>query len=80
MQKYLVSFAQTHSEFRLPELQSIAELYGINYELENNDVEKPLMVILLESEEHARLLARRCILIKYVTRLSHIALLLSIVG
>ena len=67
---YLFHFAQAHNDFRLPELQSIAELYGIPYSLPpqegDRDPSRPFMVIDLEGEEHARILAKRCILIKYV--------------
>jgi tRNA (guanine10-N2)-methyltransferase len=68
--RYLLHFAQAHNDFRLPELQSIAELYGIAYSLppqeEDHDPTRPFMVIEVEKEEHVRILARRCILIKYV--------------
>ncbi|KAF8972985.1 tRNA guanosine-2'-O-methyltransferase [Flammula alnicola] len=68
--RYLFHFAQAHHDFRLPELESIAELYGISFSLpqeaENRDPIRPFMVVELEEEEHARLLARRCILIKAV--------------
>lgn len=68
MAQYLVQFAQAHNDFRLPELQSIAELHNISYSLskepENYDPDRPWTVIELEEEEHARILARRCILIK----------------
>jgi len=64
--RYLFHFAQTHNEFRLPELASIAELYGISYTLlkEACDATRPFMVIELKEEKHARLLAKRCTLIK----------------
>jgi len=72
--RYLLHFAQAHSDFRLPELQSIAELYGIAYSLppqeEDRDPTRPFMVIDVEGEEHARILARRCILIKYVLEIN----------
>lgn len=68
MPRYLVQFAQAHNDFRLPELQSIGELLGITVTLpidpESRDPMRPFMVIDLEEEMHARLLARRCILIK----------------
>ncbi|KAJ3512258.1 hypothetical protein NLJ89_g3627 [Agrocybe chaxingu] len=68
--RYLFHFAQAHDEFRLPELASVAELHGISYSLpqepENRDPKRPYMVIDLEREDHARTLARRCILIKAV--------------
>ena len=62
---YLIVFAQAHDEFRLPELLSVAELHGFEITIpEDLDVKRPIAVVELESEEHARLLARRCILIK----------------
>lgn len=64
--KYLVVFAQSHSDFRIPELKSISELHGFPLLLpEPCDPNRPFMVIELDQEEHARLLAKRCILIKY---------------
>nr|VWO99928.1 Lysophospholipase 1 (EC (Phospholipase B 1) [Ganoderma boninense] len=65
--QYLFVFAQVHDEFRIPELFSISELYGFDIEFpDENDTSRPFMILGLESEEHARLLARRCILIRYV--------------
>ncbi|KAF8806675.1 tRNA guanosine-2'-O-methyltransferase [Phlegmacium glaucopus] len=70
MPSYLFHFADAHNEFRLPELKSIAELYGFPITLPQNDDDRdptrPCMVIELEEEEHARILANRCILIKSV--------------
>ncbi|KIJ49558.1 hypothetical protein M422DRAFT_161287 [Sphaerobolus stellatus SS14] len=63
----LLQFAQTHDEFRLPELQSVAETYGFEVGLpENPDITRPFMVVTLEEEKHAKLLAERCILVKSV--------------
>lgn len=69
---YLFVFAQAHEEFRVPELRSIAELYGFHigfdhYTTEDlaNAVKRPFMILRLREVEHARLLASRCILIKY---------------
>ena len=70
MPSYLFYFADAHNAFRLPELKSIAELYGFSIGLPQNpddrDPTRPCMVIELEEEEHARILANRCILIKHV--------------
>lgn len=64
-QQYLIVFAQAHEDFRIPELLSIAELYGFPLSIENDlDPSRPFGVLALEQEEHVRLLARRCILIK----------------
>lgn len=63
--RYLFAFAQVHEEFRIPELQSIAELYNIDVAVpENVDVSRPFMILELDTEEQARTLASRCILVK----------------
>jgi len=69
---YLFVFAQAHDGFRIPELQSISELHGFTIGFSRyNDlqrmeaaVKRPFMILELEKEVHARLLAERCILIK----------------
>ncbi|KAF8650390.1 hypothetical protein AX16_005198 [Volvariella volvacea WC 439] len=65
--RYLFVFAQAHNDFRIPELQSISELHGfqVNYE-QPSDPSRPFMVVDLCEESHARILARRCILVKAV--------------
>jgi tRNA (guanine10-N2)-methyltransferase len=68
--KYLLHHAIAHPEFRLPELQSVAELYGFESTLklpekeEDRDPKSPFLIVELEEEEHARQLAKRCVLIK----------------
>jgi tRNA (guanine10-N2)-methyltransferase len=65
--KFLFVFAQAHSDFRIPELLSVAELYGFEPVFpETVDQSRPFMVVDLQAAEHATLLARRCILIKFV--------------
>ncbi|KAH8994742.1 tRNA guanosine-2'-O-methyltransferase [Lactarius hatsudake] len=65
--QYLVVFAQAHEDFRVPELRSIAELYGFPLTIPHDfDSSRPFGVLTLDQEEHARFLARRCILIKAV--------------
>lgn len=70
---YLFVFAQAHNNFRLAELRSIAELYGFDFSLapasDDQDPSRPYMVIDLSEEAHARMLARRCILVKQVEHL-----------
>ncbi|EJD03356.1 RNA methylase [Fomitiporia mediterranea MF3/22] len=76
----IVHFAQVHSEFRLPELESIAELYDFRFSRpapgslqdsssEDWDPMRPFWVMDFEREEHARYLAERCILVKSVYEL-----------
>ncbi|KAI0821690.1 tRNA guanosine-2'-O-methyltransferase [Trametes gibbosa] len=69
--QYLFVFAQVHEEFRVPELLSVAELYGFEIKFSEDPKDpkataRPFMVLELQNEEHARLLARRCILIRSV--------------
>ncbi|KAG6920243.1 hypothetical protein DXG01_005012 [Tephrocybe rancida] len=70
MLKYLLVFADVHHDFRIPELQSVSELHGLPLtfpeSLEDQDPRRPYMVVGLEQEEHALVLARRCILVKSV--------------
>lgn len=68
--EYIFVFAQVHEEFRIPELLSVSELYNISIVFSGGDsasadVSRPFMILGLESEEHARILASRCILIKF---------------
>ncbi|KAH8107747.1 tRNA guanosine-2'-O-methyltransferase, partial [Cristinia sonorae] len=64
---YLFQFAQVHEEFRIPELLSVSELYGFKIQFPDEiDITRPFMVLGLESDDHARLLTRRCILVKSI--------------
>jgi len=69
--RYLFVFAQAHVEFRIPELVSIAELNGFTIIFpdihEERDPTRPFMILGLEEDEHARIFARRCILVKYIS-------------
>lgn len=63
--QYLFVFAQVHEEFRIPELQSVAELQGFDVTFPPPlDVSRPFMIVELKEESHALILARRCILVK----------------
>jgi len=71
--EYLFVFAQSHEEFRVPELLSISELYGFTIGLDryptsvlDKVVKRPFMILTLDKEEHAKILAERCIMIKCV--------------
>jgi tRNA G10 N-methylase Trm11 len=72
--EYLFVFAQSHEEFRVPELLSISELYGFAIGLDryassvlDKVVKRPFMILTLDKEEHAKILAERCIMIKCVS-------------
>jgi len=68
--KYLLHFAVAHDDFRLPELGSVSQLFNIEIGLPDDskdyDPKRPFMIVRLECDKHARLLARRCIMIKSV--------------
>jgi tRNA (guanine10-N2)-methyltransferase len=71
--EYLFVFAQSHEEFRVPELLSISELHGFTIGFDRyanvleEAVKRPFMILTLDKEEHARILAQRCIMIKCVS-------------
>jgi tRNA G10 N-methylase Trm11 len=65
---FLFVFAQSHAEFRIPELESVSELYGFKIrfidDCDGNDPHRPFMILDLDNQEHAKSLASRCILVK----------------
>ncbi|KAH8119569.1 RNA methylase [Phellopilus nigrolimitatus] len=76
----IIHFAQAHPEFRLPELQSIAELYGFRFSQpapgslpgsssEDWNPKHPFWIVDFEDEAHAVRLAERCILVRSVYEL-----------
>ncbi|KAF8495862.1 tRNA guanosine-2'-O-methyltransferase [Gautieria morchelliformis] len=68
--KILIQFAQAHPDFRIPELLSVAQIYGFDIVVPPKpDVTRPFMTVEVQEEEHARLLAQRCILVKSVLEL-----------
>ncbi|KAI6040339.1 tRNA guanosine-2'-O-methyltransferase [Pisolithus marmoratus] len=75
--EYLFVFAQAHDEFRIPELQSISELHGFaigfsryaDPPAREAAIKRPFMILELEEDAHAKLLASRCILIKSIYEL-----------
>ncbi|CAO3638258.1 unnamed protein product [Cunninghamella echinulata] len=68
---YLVQFAQLHDEFRLPEFESLAVLENVkyNYTKDNYKFDNPFFKIELESDDNARKLVKRSILIKKIYEL-----------
>ncbi|TIB77546.1 hypothetical protein E3Q23_01315 [Wallemia mellicola] len=56
----------------LPELDSVAKALGLNFKRPSDDsvdLTSSCLVVELETDEQARLLASRCVLIKYIIRL-----------
>ncbi|KAG1892858.1 uncharacterized protein F5891DRAFT_72152 [Suillus fuscotomentosus] len=69
--KYLFVFAQSHEQFSVLEL-SISEPHGFTigfHQYDNNldkAIKRPFVILMLDKEEQAHILAQRCILIKCV--------------
>ncbi|KAL2262959.1 hypothetical protein VTK26DRAFT_8816 [Humicola hyalothermophila] len=59
---YLIRFSQSHETFRLPEIQSLAIVEGIDLEVVSYSLESPFCVVRLPSNDAARRLIRRSIL------------------
>lgn len=77
--EYLFVFAQTHEDFRIPELLSVSELHGIHITFpEEMDVSRPFMVLGLDGPDDAKTLARRCVLIKCGHRLLCVCFMLTL--
>jgi len=68
---YLVYFVQFHEDFRLPELEALAKLEDvkIKFNREEYSNDNPFFIVELESDEEAKRLIRRSILIKYIIQL-----------
>ncbi|KAK1625394.1 S-adenosyl-L-methionine-dependent methyltransferase [Colletotrichum phormii] len=59
MMEFLVRFSQAHESFRLPELQALADLEGIDMKVIEYSLDSPFCIITLPSPSHAlRLVAR----------------------
>lgn len=61
--------AQSHTGFRKAELESIADLYGIQVDFSGHDESRPFLVITLESDEEARKLVKRSVLARGIYEL-----------
>ncbi|CAG8530924.1 1121_t:CDS:10 [Ambispora gerdemannii] len=71
MNKYLIQFAQSHEEFRLPELDSLAKLYNVSlkYNIQDYKKDSPFFIVEVASDEAATCLVKRAILIKNIYEL-----------
>ncbi|KAK6531381.1 hypothetical protein TWF281_008188 [Arthrobotrys megalospora] len=69
MREYLIHFAQVHETFRKPELESLARLFNIDYEILQYSEKTPFARIALKSNEDAKTLISRSILAKAIYEL-----------
>ncbi|ODV85333.1 hypothetical protein CANARDRAFT_199428 [[Candida] arabinofermentans NRRL YB-2248] len=64
MKEYLIYLAQSHTNFRKAELESLAELHNIKVDLSTHDESSPFMIVKLENDQDAYNLISRSILSK----------------
>ncbi|KAK6356415.1 hypothetical protein TWF718_000775 [Orbilia javanica] len=69
MREYLIHFAQVHETFRKPELESLAKLFNIDYEILQYSEKAPFARIALKSNSAAKTLISRSILCKAIYEL-----------
>ncbi|CAL5874640.1 uncharacterized protein PFLUO_LOCUS8937 [Penicillium psychrofluorescens] len=67
--EYLIRFAQQHESFRLPEIEALATLAGIDLEIISYNDYAPYCIVKLKDEAAARALIRRSILSKDIYEL-----------
>ncbi|KAK0383079.1 hypothetical protein NLU13_8993 [Sarocladium strictum] len=63
---YLIRFAQVHEDFRLAEIEAIAVAECIQLSVVEYNNESPICIVKLQSEDDARKLAKRSILIQSI--------------
>ncbi|KAK3390803.1 hypothetical protein B0H63DRAFT_123454 [Podospora didyma] len=62
----LIRFSQSHETFRLPEIQALAVIEGINMKVISYSLESPFCVVNVPSEDAAKRLIRRSILVQSI--------------
>ncbi|KAF2401264.1 tRNA guanosine-2'-O-methyltransferase [Trichodelitschia bisporula] len=67
--EYIVRFAQTHETFRRPELEALATLWNIELKIVTYSEDSPFCVVRLPSDDVARKLVSRAILVDSVYEL-----------
>ena len=67
--EFLVRFAQVYESFRLPEIQALASLQGIPLSIVSYDDARPFSIIKLGSEDDAKNLIKRSILVQSIYEL-----------
>lgn len=69
MKKYIISFANSFPNFRVAELQALAELHDIHVDLGAHDEKSPFLIVELENDLQAQQLVQRSILAKGIYEL-----------
>ncbi|KAF1930668.1 RNA methylase family protein [Didymella exigua CBS 183.55] len=66
MPTYLVRLAQAHESFRTAELRALAELAGVELQMERYEDDSPYCIVTLPSDAAARTLAARAVLVQAI--------------
>ncbi|SGZ54146.1 CIC11C00000003334 [Sungouiella intermedia] len=69
MKKYIISFAHSFPNFRVAELESLADLFNVTVDLSHLDEKHPFLIVELENDQQARNLVKRSILAKGIYEL-----------
>lgn len=69
MKEYLVFLAQSHTNFRTAELESLADLHGIEADFSQHNEEHPFLVVRLKNDEEAYNLIDRAVLARGIYEL-----------
>ncbi|KAF5627348.1 adoMet-dependent tRNA methyltransferase complex (Trm11p-Trm112p) [Fusarium sp. NRRL 25303] len=66
---FLIKFAQAHETFRVPEIEALALVEGLDMKIVDYSQDSPFCIVYLDSVESARRLAKRSILIQSIHEL-----------
>ncbi|KAK0715906.1 S-adenosyl-L-methionine-dependent methyltransferase [Lasiosphaeris hirsuta] len=66
---YLIRFSQSHETFRLPEIEALALIEGVDLKVVSYSLDSPFCVVHLPSEDAAKHLIRRSILVMSIYEL-----------
>ncbi|KAK4444925.1 S-adenosyl-L-methionine-dependent methyltransferase [Podospora aff. communis PSN243] len=66
MMDYLIRFSQSHETFRLPEIQALAVIEGVDLKVVSYSPDSPFCIVTLPSEDAAKRLIRRSILVQTI--------------
>ncbi|XP_055376506.1 tRNA (guanine(10)-N2)-methyltransferase homolog isoform X2 [Condylostylus longicornis] len=69
LKKYLLWFAQEHIDFRYAEIKSIIQLFNLNLEFCDLEINKPYWIVELPNEEEAKKLASRSVSMRCILEL-----------
>lgn len=69
MPKYIISFAHAFPSFRVPELESLADLFNVTVDLSHHNEKSPFLIVDLKNDEDAKNLVKRSILAKGIYEL-----------